>query len=119
MKKLLSSLVLLSFFACSSFGTEFQVSSQRDSQIDSVIISNGFNEIKLYNLSSDKKYRSFLDFRKRNETTIGDGVYNIEVYQRNRPDKILNFGYYSNGIPLSGFKVVIQVDTILIDEVWD
>lgn len=119
MKKILSSLILLSFFACSSFGTEFQVSSQRDSQIDSVIISNGFNDIKLYNLSNDKKYQSFLDFTKKNDTLIGDGVYNIEVYQRNRPDRILNFGYYSNGIPSSGFKVVIQMDTILIDEVWD
>jgi len=121
MKKLLLILAGLFLCACSKFGSNFQLSSQRDFPIDSVVISNGFNSTAIYGLQKNKDYNAFLDFKTKRDILIGDGFYTIEVYQGNKLKEFLNFGYYSNGIPSSssGFRIEIKNDTILINEFWD
>ncbi len=121
MKKLFLILIGLSLFECSKYGSNFQVSSQRNFPIDSVIISNGFNSSAIYGLQKNKDYNTFLDFKTKRDTLISDGSYTIKVYQGNKLKEFLNFGYYSNGIPSSssGFRIEIKNDTILIDEFWD
>ncbi|KKL85196.1 hypothetical protein LCGC14_1957140, partial [marine sediment metagenome] len=95
--------------------------NKRLTSIDSVVLSNGFNNTVIYNLKPNENYKAFLDFEKEKDTVISDGSYSIQVYQNKDKEQILNFGYYSNGSPSSSlrFKLVIENDTISVNESWD
>ncbi len=97
-------------YACQP-SVDFTVSNQSGNDIDSVIVSNGVDKIKISDLKKDNDAEDVLLFSDDIKT---DGNYFIEVFNNN--SKKFHFGYYSNGYPLeSEIKITILKDTINVD----
>jgi len=109
----------ISFFLLISckYGADFEIQNNTKSNIDSVIVTNGFNSFKLYNIKFNNKKEGFLDFKKNNPKH--DGQYIMQLFIKDSI-KRKAFGYYSNGSPSgSKFKIMIENDTILVNEYFD
>ena len=85
------------------------------SDIDSVEIG-GLGKLKLTNLKDNLELSGFIDWSKSKSNT--DGSYQIKIYANKFRQH--QFGYYTNGLPLnSGFNILIQKDTINVQEILD
>lgn len=104
-------------FSCTNkFGSVFEVENKTNSSIDSLFISNGFNNVNLNKIDSNEKVILFLDFNKNNPKS--DGNFQIKYKQYNKHRNKM-FGYFSNGIPSNkNVKVEIYKDTIIIHEIY-
>ena len=96
-------LISISVFLLTSckYGVDFEIQNSNKSNIDSVIVTNGFNSLKFYDITLNEKKEGFLDFKKNNPKH--DGQYIMQLYI-NDSIKSKAFGYYSNGGP-SGSKL--------------
>lgn len=107
-------LFILCLVSCTK-EVDFKVTNASGTTIDSLVVSNGFNDFNFSKLiDGDIKIKS-LNF---NEVKVsGDGNYFIKYFFRGKL-RLKYFGYYSNGIPLnSGFEVIIKKDTVEIIEI--
>jgi hypothetical protein len=119
MKKIGYIIILFSSitFSCTNkFGSTFEVENKTNSNIDSLFISNGFNNVNLNKINKNEKVILFLDFKKNNPKS--DGNFLIK-YKLNNKHRNKMFGYFSNGIPSNkNVKVQIYEDTIIINEIY-
>lgn len=116
--KLFKYIFISILFTSCKYGTHFEVQNNTKSNIDSLIITNGFNSLKFYNIAPNDKEKGILDFSKNNGSN-NDGNYKINISSMNYY-RYQFFGYYSNGTPSeSKFKIMIENDTILINEYFD
>lgn len=112
MKKLIFISIILIVISCKPV-VDFEVLNKSNVNIDSLIISNGYDKIRFGRIDVNEAKEGFLEFSRE---IINDGGYSIEFYSREFYKKE-NFGYYSNGIPSnSSFRIVIEKDTIKINE---
>ncbi|WP_242130822.1 hypothetical protein [Aestuariivivens marinum] len=99
------------------YGVNFNIENKTPNNIDSLIISNGFNSIKLLDIELNAEKQGFLDFNKENPNL--DGSFYIEIFSKESIRK-KGFGYYSNGGPSNScFNIKIEKDTIIIKEIFD
>jgi len=111
MKKLFFYLLFILLSSC-QYGIDFEVKNDTNNKIDSLIINNGFNSMKLYNIMTMEKKKGFLDFDKNNPKH--DGLHNIQIFMQNSVRRQA-FGYFSNGIPsVDSYVIRIKNDTIII-----
>jgi hypothetical protein len=110
----------ISFISCfvllnsCKYGVDFEVLNNHQSNIDSLIITNGFNSLKFNTIKFNESKKGFLDFKKNSPKH--DGQYIIQLFLKDIV-KRKAFGYYSNGGPINSFyKISIQKDTIIISE---
>ncbi|MBO0324183.1 hypothetical protein J0X14_17875 [Muricauda sp. CAU 1633] len=110
-----SLLCSLSFLWVScDYGVDFEVQNETDKNIDSLIITNGFDSLKLYDIDSGEKKLGFLDFNKK--TPKQDGAYTVQLFTKDSSIK-KPFGYYSNGLPLvDSYVIILKKDSIYIKE---
>jgi hypothetical protein len=103
----------LSFFiSCDNKGMLFELENKSQKKIDSIIISNGYDEVKIKSLYKNKPKKVYLKFVK--EKPKSDGSFFIEVFPSNLRK---NFGYYSNGItPSYSYNIFLEEDSITIKE---
>lgn len=115
MKKVIFCLFSLLLASC-QYGIDFEVQNDTNNKIDSLIINNGFNSLKLYNIKIKEKKKGFLDFNENNP--MHDGLHNIQLFMQNSVRREA-FGYYSNGMPsVKSYRLIIKNDTILIKEIY-
>mgnify|MGYP003669957362 CR=1 FL=1 len=110
---------LINIFILTSckYGVDFEIQNNAKNDIDSVIVTNGFNYLKFNDIKFNEKKEGFLDFKKNNPKH--DGQYFLKVFTKNSI-KEKPFGYYSNGGPSgSKFKIIVENDTLLINEYFD
>jgi hypothetical protein len=115
MKKLAFIIVALSsLVSCSKLGVQFNIENNTGKSIDSIVISNGYDVIKSTHINAGEVKNLFLDFKQKH--TKSDGSYYLNYYMENT-NHIKNFGYFSNGIPLSEkIEISIEKDTVYIKE---
>lgn len=115
MKLRASLLFSLSFLWTScEYGVDFEVQNDTEKNIDSLVITNGFDSLKLFDIDSEEKKRGFLGFNKN--TPKQDGAYTIQLFTKGFSIK-KPFGYYSNGLPMAGsYHIIIKKDSIYIEE---
>ena len=114
MKNVFFILVFIFIFSC-KYGVDFEVKNKSNTIIDSLNISNGYDEIRFGIIGIGEVRSEVLKFT--NNTPNNDGSYKIEYYYGKLFRKE-SFGYYSNGIPLnSSFSIVIEKDSIRINEI--
>ena len=103
---------LLAFLCISCTNSaKFEVSSKL--VVDSIIISNGIDLLKLEEIKPGKSTIHDLTFSK---SIKGDGNYQAEAWIKN-VKLTSRFGYYSNGIPGgSKYIIIIDKDTIMVSE---
>ncbi|TYB78799.1 hypothetical protein [Bizionia myxarmorum] len=115
MKNSLFILFIFALITSCSYGVDFEIQNNTNTQIDSLTITNGFNTVKIFDLKPQEIYKTFLDFKEYNPKQ--DGSFGVHVYSENSVRAEL-FGYYSNGIPLTkSYKLEIKKDTILVKSV--
>lgn len=114
--KFLSIFVIM--MSCNTFtSVKFTLINKRDNLIDSIKISNSYDDVVLHKLKINQKMYSTLVFG--DSIPRGDGNYFIESYSNNEIQST-NFGYFSNGIPSnSSFSIEIKNDTIIVDEKFE
>ena len=90
----------------------FNVENKSEKKIDSIIISNGYDKVKIESLNKNKLKKVYLKFIK--EKPKSDGSFFIDVFPNNvRKD----FGYYTNGIiPSYSYNISLEKDSIIIKE---
>ena len=121
MKRLFAIIILFGTLylnnGCSKHGVRFEVLNQTDENFDSIVISNGFSNIKVERLKKDSIYNLFLDFKQEDKIqTKGDGSYSIQTYTDSEV-KSFGFGYFNNGISLANnYHLFIKNDTVLVRE---
>mgnify|MGYP003624385019 FL=1 len=114
-RKVLFCFLSLLLASC-QYGINFEVQNDTNNNIDSLVITNGFNSLKLYNIKLKEKKEGFLDFNKNNPKH--DGLHNIQLFMQNSIIR-KSFGYYSNGIPsVKSYKLIIKNDTIIIKDIY-
>ncbi len=112
MKKIIFISVILVVLSCKS-GVDFKVLNSSNTTIDSLIISNGYDEIRFSRIYVNETKKDFMEF---SSDIKNDGGYFVECYSEEFYKKE-NFGYYSNGIPSNtSFSIVIKKNTIKINE---
>jgi hypothetical protein len=100
------------FFSCDKKGMLFELENKSQKKIDSIIISNGYDELKIKNLHKNKTRKVYLKFVKHKPKS--DGSFFIKVFPNNLRK---NFGYYSNGIvPSYSYNIFLEDDSITIEE---
>mgnify|MGYP003111225497 CR=1 FL=1 len=113
MKNLFFYFFILFIVTSCNYGVDFEIQNSTNSLLDSIILTNGFNNAKVFDLKPQKTKEIFLDFKVNNPNQ--DGLYGIQVFS----NKVLRgqyFGYYSNGIPSSeNYIIEIKKDTILVE----
>ena len=103
------------FFSFDNKGMLFELENKSQKKIDSIIISNGYDEIKIKNLYKNKTRKVYLKFVKQKPKS--DGSFFIKVFPNNLRK---NFGYYSSGIvPSYSYNILLKDDTISIKEFWN
>ncbi|WP_272023172.1 hypothetical protein [Olleya namhaensis] len=111
MKKLIFLGTILLSISCKN-GVDFELLNNTNTDIDSLIITNGFNNLVIKKIPMNKKKEGFLDFKKNNPRH--DGIFNIRYFNKGKMIKSKSFGYYSNGSPsVKLFNVSIEKDTII------
>ena len=111
-KLIILTLFLSFFFSCDNKGMLFELENKSQKKIDSIIISNGYDEIKIKNLYKNKTRKVYLKFVKQKPKS--DGSFFIKVFPNNLRK---NFGYYSNGIvPSYSYNIFLKNDSISIEE---
>jgi len=105
-------LFLFFFISCDKQGMLFKVENKSKKTIDSIIISNGYDVVKIERLSKNQLKEVYLKFIK--EKPKSDGSFFIKVF----PNSIRkDFGYYSNGfIPTYKYYISLEKDSIVIKE---
>ena len=100
------------FFSCDNKGMLFELENKSQKKIDSIIISNGYDEIKIKNLYKNKTRKVYLKFVKQKPKS--EGSFFIKVFPNNLRK---NFGYYSSGIiPSYSYNIFLKDDSISIKE---
>ena len=117
MKKILYFIVLfVTVLSCTMLDnkTIFHIENDSDLFITDVEISNGYNKVYIDSLKKTKIEN--LELKFENVPKI-DGGYKIS-FKKESNDVFYNFGYFSNGIPLSvEYDILVKNDTILISEI--
>lgn len=110
-------IMLFIFLSCDKHGIDFEINNNQNETIDSLTVSNGFNESDKITLKPNGKATVFLDFKANN--THSDGNFFIKYYS-NKKQILKSFGYYSNGIPSTNkMKIEIAKDTLLVYEAFE
>jgi len=104
-------ILLLSIVSCSGPEVEFTITNKTNTVIDSVIISNGFDKVKIVQVPINDSLITALEF---SDKTKSDGHYLVQSYSGNSVLKN-SFGYYTNGSPTNeSFGIEVFKDTILV-----
>lgn len=98
MKKIITSCSIFFIVSCSNNSVNFKLKNSSYNKIDSLIITNNFDSIKINNLIVNSEIFKELKFLK--EQPKNDGNFRIIIY-KNRTIQDTTFGYFSNGIPLN------------------
>lgn len=98
---------------CNNPNIEVSVQNTSELVIDSIIISNGVDNLKFENLRPNETEIKKLYFSSQVKS---DGGYSVRVFKGNETD-VKGFGYYSNGLPLWDYLCIkIHKDTIIATE---
>lgn len=113
MKKILFLLIIVNFLACENKDVKYNLVNETEFVIDSIVLSNGLDESRLYDIRSKDNNKGHLNFSSQVKT---DGNYELKIYSQG-VTKSQSFGYYSNGTPAdSHFDFIIKNDTIIVKE---
>jgi hypothetical protein len=98
---------------CNDPYVKVSVQNSSESIVDSIIISNGIDNLKFENLKPGKTKIKNLYFSNQVKS---DGGYSVRVFKKNETT-VKGFGYYSNGLPLWDYLCIkINKDTIIATE---
>ena len=90
----------------------FEVSNLSKEKIDSLIISNGYDKVKIDNFEQKQKVNIHLKFIQKKPKS--DGEFYILLYPKNLRK---NFGYYTNGgIPRYRYNIQIKDNEVIVKE---
>lgn len=103
---------MLLIASCNNETMIFEVSNYSEEKIDSLIISNGYDIVKIENFKNKQTENIHLEFIEKKPKS--DGAFYIIIYPKNlRKD----FGYYSNGaIPSYHYNILIKEKKIIVKE---
>ena len=104
MKKLILFFLPFAFLSCNN-SVNFILKNTSLKEIDSLIVTNNFDTIKINHLKINSIISKELIFLKKQPK--GDGNYRIISYE-NGIEQDTTFGYFSNGLPINKeFKIEI------------
>ncbi|WMN06112.1 hypothetical protein QYS48_31635 [Marivirga arenosa] len=108
-------LILFTLLLVSCIKNEPDVVLINRSDIDydsALIFVSEANQTVLRNVKIDSRHAGSIRF---DTTVIGDGCYQLEVYNKGELKHQKCFGYYTNGASLNrSFEIEIQKDSVLV-----
>jgi hypothetical protein len=114
MKKVLILGFIIILVSCNTVNIE--VENHSGSKVDSVIVSNGFDNWKHGTIQANEQLEGELVFSGTIKT---DGGYQVKIL-RNDKYEYYGFGYYTNGSPTSNKMIVkIEKDSVVAYELPD
>ena len=107
---LIALLAVPTFTACTS-GVNFEVVNNSGATVDSVVFSNGFDNVTIKSLAPEAASTAALVFSDKPK---GDGHYLVKSYASAKEVKT-TFGYYTNGSPGNEiFTINLYKDSIKV-----
>lgn len=104
MKKVILFFIPFAFLSCTN-SVNFTLKNNSSKEIDSLIVTNNFDTIKINNLKVNSIMSKELIFLKKQPKS--DGNYRINIYN-NGIKQDTTFGYLSNGLPVNS-KFTIEI----------
>ncbi|HCF64190.1 MAG TPA: hypothetical protein DEU93_08570 [Chitinophagaceae bacterium] len=104
----------MGLLGCQQKQIHFMVQNSTDTNFDSIIIQ-GLGNLHFNQLKKRTATFGIMDYSESKTST--DGGYKITLFE-NENNKVMHFGYYSNGIPTcTSYRIEILKDTIQVEEI--
>ncbi|PZR21232.1 MAG: hypothetical protein DI539_08640 [Flavobacterium psychrophilum] len=116
MMKILTFLLFAAFLiSCSKPVVSLEVENHSGNEVDSLIVSNGYDYWSYGKIGINEKIKGKLIF---SEKVRNDGGYQLTIF-RNNKIKSFRYGYYTNGLPSSNqIDIEIEKDTVKMNEIF-
>jgi len=93
---------------------KFKIVNYSDEQFDSIVLYTNHRSQTLEKVFPESSHKGRLSF---DPSTKGDGMYGIDLYQKDSIVRFQSWGYFTNGASLNySFRIELFQDSIVIKE---